>query len=285
MGTKTASRSTGIILLILCFLSAGCVHYSTTANRDASFFPCGGAKVGQVSLRDFLVARSAVLLKADQLSVTHSDTNSRTFSIMGKNSWHGIAAAIDRRGYFLTAAHCLEKGPLWLMFLNEGKMQAQRVRVVWRGEVSKKQPDLAILNVSLPLQQVFEWATEFADGNSALAVGLNSDKPQTLKTQCMAGKILKLLEGSEAIPPHYTLISHNVPVHPGDSGGPLVSTDGYLLGINVGGEIRLQWRRLSVEPLYYYAQRPDLEWLRQIIDQDVALQSGATTNRMQRTSR
>jgi hypothetical protein len=278
MGAVFLRRSTGIVLLILCLLSAGCVHHSTMASRDASFSPYVDTKVGQVSLREFLLARAAVLLKAEQLSVTHSNTNSRTFSIAGTNSWRGTAAAIDRRGYFLTAAHCVEKDPFCLAFLNEGKMQVQRARLVWRGDAAKKQPDLAILQVSLPLQQVFEWATEFTNGNSILAVGLSLDKPRVLKTQCMAGKILNLSEGPQARPPHYTVVSHDAPLRHGDSGGPLMSTDGHLLGINVGAELGFRWRRLSVEPLYADAHRPDLEWLRQIIEQDVTLQSGTTAN-------
>ena len=279
MSLITVSKATGIFLLVLCLSSAGCVHYATTANRDVTFLPYKDTKVGSESLRKFLIARSAVLLQADQLSIDHADTNSLNFSFVGTKSWVGMAAAIDRRGYFLTAAHCVKGGSCWLMFLNKGKLQAQRARVVWRSNYPKAQPDLAVLQVSLPLQQVFEWAGKPTNETPVLAVGFNYENPKAWKTLCMAGKLLRLSDESAIAPPHYTLISHDVPFRHGDSGGPLVSTDGRLIGINVSMEVGVRWRQLSIEPLYSDTVRPDLEWLRKIIDQDVALQSGAITNR------
>jgi S1-C subfamily serine protease len=278
MSSKTTRAPAGIFLLIFCLFSGGCVHYSTSAGRDASFSPHAGTKVGQVSLREFLLARSAMLFEGGQLSVTASGTNSRKVWIQGTISGFGAAAAIDRRGYFLTAAHCVRKGPLTLVFLDKGQLEAQPARVVWRGDVSKKEPDLAILQVSVPLQEVFDWTPAFTNGESIVAVGVSLFPHQPMKTQCMAGKILRLAPGSEAVVPHYICISHDAPLHHGDSGGPLVSTDGRLVGINCSLDVEFQWRRFSIEPVSADAQRPDLEWLGQIVRQDVTLQSGAATN-------
>jgi len=277
MDAKAPSRFARAILLSLCLCCAGCEHYSTSADRDASFSTYRTAKVGQVNLRQFLMDRSAMLVEAEQLRASFSDTNAHIAYLAGTNRWRGNAAAIDRRGYFLTAAHCVKKGRFWLAFLNEGKLQVQPARVVWRGDTSKEHPDLALLKISIPLQQVFDWATECTNGSPVLAVGSIIDKQRKLKTQCMAGELLRLEEWQSSSPP-CTLVYHNLPLRPGDSGGPLVSTEGRLLGINVAVEVGPNWKHLSIEPLSYWAQRPDLEWLQAIISQDAAPLSGANTH-------
>jgi hypothetical protein len=280
MRSKTTGAVAGILLLIFCFLSGGCEHYNTPAIRDASFLPYAGAKVGQVSLREFLRARSALVFEGDQLSF---GTNSRDFWIKGTIFGIGSAAAIDRRGYFLTAAHCVQKGPFLLLFFDKGQPQARPARVVWRGDDSKKQPDLALLQVPFPLQDVFEWTPTFTNGERIVAAGVNLLPDNVINRQYMAGKILRLDTGSETVVPHYICISHDAPLHAGDSGGPLVSTDGRLVGINSDGVIgRLWWASFSVGTVYSEAERPDLEWLRQLIQQDAAAQSGTPTNQVKK---
>jgi len=276
MRSKTTGWAAGILLLIFCFLSGGCEHYNTPAIRDASFLPYADAKVGRVSLREFLRARSAVQFEGDQLYVTISGAD---YTVKGKIFGIGAAAAIDRRGYFLTAAHCVEKGTCLLLYLDKGHFEAQTAQVVWRGDESKKQPDLALLRVPFPLQDVFEWTPRFTSGERIMAAGLNVLPNNRIKGQCMAGKILRLDSGSETVLPHYICISHDAPLHAGDSGGPLVSSDGRLVGINSDVIIgRPRWLSFSVETLFGEAERPDLEWLRQLIEQDAAAQSGAKTN-------
>ena len=272
MRTMPANKPTGLLLVILCLFCEGCVHYSTPAERDASFSPYKDVKVGQESLRKYLLDRSAALFMAEELDTTRVSTN--IIRIINTSMWRGTAAAIDRRGYFLTAAHCLERGQFWVAFLRAGKIQVERARIVWRGDVAKKEPDLAVLSIATPIDQAFEWATEFTNGTPIMDVGLSlNDHSRVLKTQCMAGKILKVSDGSGTSPPHYTVISHDSPLRHGDSGGPLILSDGQLLGINVSGDIGIQWRHLLIEPLYYEAHRPNLEWLREVIDKDAALQS------------
>jgi hypothetical protein len=96
MRSKTTGAAAGILLLILCFLSGGCEHYNTPAIRDASFLPYAGAKVGQVSPREFLRARSAVQFEGDQLNVTISGADH--FTVKGTVFGVGAAAAIGSPG-------------------------------------------------------------------------------------------------------------------------------------------------------------------------------------------
>jgi hypothetical protein len=272
MSTTPINRPTEVLLVILCLFCAGCVHYSTPTERDASFSPYKDGKVGQESLRKYLIARSAALFMAGELDTTRVSTNSMWIS--NSIGWSGTAAAIDQRGYFLTAAHCVKRGQFWLAFLRDGKLQIERARVVWRGDVKTREPDLAILCVSRPISQTFEWAAEFTNESPVIDVGLSfGDHTHVLKTQCMAGKILKVSEALSADSSDYEVVSHNSPLRHGDSGGPLVLSDGRLLGINVSETLDFQWSRLSFEPEYGEAHRPNLVWLRKVIDADAALQS------------
>jgi Trypsin-like peptidase domain len=279
---KLAKRAAGIVLPVLCLLSAGCVHYSTTATRAATFTQYESGRIGEVSLRDYLLARSAVLIQAEDVRLIRPSLDKSCVFITGKRIQHGIAAAIDRRGYFLTAAHCVESGPVWLLFPCSGTSQPFRARIVWRGDDSKGEPDLAILHASVPLQNEFlllhasvplqhefAWATDFAPGTSGVAVGVSADKPHVLSMQCMAGRIVALRDESSPAGTRYSLVSHDVPLRHGDSGGPLADMNGRLLGINVAGYLGIKWKKLSVEPLCWYAHRPDPAWLRRMIDRDV----------------
>jgi hypothetical protein len=237
MRTMSANKPTELLLVILCLFCAGCVHFSTPAERDASFLPYKDAKVGQESLREYVIARSAVLLTGEKLSVA-LDTNSTQFYYT--NAWHTVATAIDRRGYFLTAAHCL-KGPVWLVFPKDGKMQLKQARVIWRGNEKKGGPDLALLCVSCPISQSFQWATELTNGSPVVDLGSSKDEQfGVLKPQCMAGRLLKVSGASSKGTWDYTEVTHSSPLCPGDSGGPLVLSDGRLVGINVSGYFAFQ---------------------------------------------
>src|SRR5215510_1121496 len=109
-------QTTAFLVAILCLCCAGCVHLRTPAERDASFSPYIDAKVGQEILGQYLFDRAVILLSGKRFEVL--DTNAATLTYT--NGSHGIATAIDRRGYFLTAAHVV-KGPVWLAFPGEGK--------------------------------------------------------------------------------------------------------------------------------------------------------------------
>jgi S1-C subfamily serine protease len=229
------------------------------------------AKVGTNSLWDYLATRSGILFEGENPGPTSSGSNS--FRIRNAFGF-GTAAAIDQRGYFLTAAHCVEKSQRWLLFLREGKLQAERPRIVWRGGSKEGELDLAILCVSHSIGPTFQWAEAFTNGSQVVDLGLRLDGPSRhlkAKPQYLAGRVLKVSAASTAGSLDYTVVSHSSPLRPGDSGGPLVLPDGRLLGVNVSVEHIFQWSHLSFEPLHGTAHRPDLVWLRKVIDADAAL--------------
>ncbi len=244
--------------ILLCALSAGCnsASFSTTAERNASVAPYANEKVGQLSLRDFLLARSFLAV----------DNTKATVGI-------GSAAAIDRRGYLLTAAHALDSKDTPLQLLSMGSSPALnhilQPQVVWRGDVAKNQPDLAILYVGIPLTEIFEWAPEPKNGGLVFAVGPIYDKNMTtVSYSYAAGRLQDFSRQSKLVPPT-TRFDHSAPIHGGDSGGPLATMDGRLLGINTEVFLAfLGWH-------YGRAIRPDLDWLRQIIDEDFSKRSAS----------
>jgi S1-C subfamily serine protease len=269
MSITPANMPTWLLLVLLCLSGAGCVRLNTTAERDASFSPYNGAKVGEESLWNYLIYRSGILVGAESVDVT--STSEYTSHFNSTNSYYGTAAAIDERGYFLTAGHCLEKGHVWLAFLRDGKLQMERARVVWRGNEKKREPDLAVLCVSHPIGPVFQWAAAFTNGSPVVDVGLRlEDDSHHSQPQLMAGRVLKVSEALSADSLGYTVVSHSSPLRPGDSGGPLVLSDGRLLGINFFVRTDFQWNHLSFEQ-HSEAHRPDLVWLRKVIDADAAL--------------
>ena len=267
-----ANRTTAILLVILCLSWAGCVHLSTPAERDASFSPYKEARIGQESLWNYLIYRSGVLLSAESFDTT--STGEHSFHFTGKGSGgFGTAAAIDKRGYFLTAAHCVEQGQFRLAFLHDGKMQVEPVRIVWRGDMKKREPDLAILCVSRPIGPTFQWAAEFTNGSPVVDVGLRlDDDARNSQPQLMAGRVLDISHALSADSLGYAVVSHSSPLRPGDSGGPLVLSDGRLLGINFYVRKGFQWSHFSFEQ-HSEAHRPDLVWLQKVIDADAALQA------------
>jgi S1-C subfamily serine protease len=264
--------ATRVLLVLLCSLCAGCfsASYSTTAQRRASVESYANVKVGQESLRDFLLERSAVVINED--GVTGSlkivvQGSTLDFSGFGGewNITRGFAAAIDHRGYLITAGHVVrrEKGQPMLVFLGPGAKTPVHARVVWCGDGSENQPDIAILYAGEPLNEIFEWAPNSFFSEEVFAVGADYDgdddeNQNHFSSDYIAGLLLWTSSRTNWVP-STTKVHSSIPVHHGDSGGPLAAKDGRLLGVNT----------------YFYhkgfsadAYRPDLDWLKKLIDED-----------------
>jgi S1-C subfamily serine protease len=242
-------------VLAASLATAGCVnHISTTAERAASFSPYAQREIGTANVRDFLLSRSALLVVGDPAAPAI-----------------GYATAIDRRGYFLTAAHCVADDVAHVTVSRVGdERHLEPVQVIWRGDLDRHQPDVAILYDPNPLEASFEWASRINPDDVVFSVGPNYERDHggPLAVACFAGRVVGSAEPAELMPAVRRIV-HTAPLHPGDSGGPLVTSDGRLLGINVESEARLKLPDLSVT-LRGRAYRPDLGWLRRLIDDDYA---------------
>src|SRR6476469_7879298 len=87
---------------------AGCVQ-GTLQERKASFYAYSHGQAGLAPTKDFLTSRTAVLITGDHLTIALSATNSGRFDFKAASPVFqtGCATPVDRRGYFLTAAHAI----------------------------------------------------------------------------------------------------------------------------------------------------------------------------------
>ncbi len=254
-----------LLAAAVVLITAGCVQ-SGSKERNASFAAYARTEIGHAGAEDWLTSRTAILLAGDHLSLTPSVDAPGVFHLGGLHGRFsgGVATAVDRRGYLLTAAHCLGKDPPYVLRGHGRDLNAERASVVWRGDASKGEPDLAVLCLGHELEPVFEWAPEVKMRDSALAVGVKRSPPLNLTNEFFAGTVLKSIPGSGAHAGWATLL-YNGPMHQGDSGGPLMDLDGRLLGINVAGTVRPVFMPHKGKWIGY-AVRPELAWLRRLID-------------------
>ena len=262
---------------------AGCVQ-GTVSERKTSFSPYTDTRVGSQALRGFLASRTAVLLTGAHLKVTASETNPGVinFQTPSPSLVLGSAAAVDHRGYFLTAAHGVGKDPIYLVSARRGQLQVETARLVWRADLPRGEPDLALLWVPRRLDQVFEWASGFQVGEPVVAVGQNYQPPLDIEIVSVAGTLQASGTGSG---PRLGArwIRHSAPLRKGDSGGPLADVEGRLIGINVkAGRTFSSWQPLGRK--VGLAEHPDLAWLRQLIERHAAQAKAASPSPNQSAS-
>lgn len=262
-----------LVFCMVGLICAGCVTRTTTnAERAASMKPYERMAVGAESMHNYIVARSAFLIGAEQLkvlpAVKTSATYRRNFRVRSSDVHCGTASAIRSDGYFLTAAHNIQGAAPHLAFFQDGRIQFHQSRVVWRGDVAKREPDLAVLHVPVRLKAVLEWAPEVERGMLAFAGGLDCEAGPKFQLVTLSGQVSGVAKPSW-LHRGRTTIFHRSPVHVGDSGGPLVSEQGQLLGINVELRPSSVFRGLRATPLSV-AHRPDPAWLKQVIEADAA---------------
>jgi len=257
---------------------AGCVQ-GTLHERTASFKAYSHGQAGLAPTKDFLTSRTAVLITGDHLTITLSATNSGRFDFKaaGPAFQFGCATPIDRRGYFLTAAHAVGKEPPWVIFGPGDTLQAQHAQVVWQGVVTNGEPDLALLWVPCGLGEIFDWAADFKEGDRVIAVGANHRPPSLdLQVVCITGILREC--GNDSGAEEDRRVFHSAPLHRGDSGGPLVGLDGGLIGINVRcarvfSILHPFGKRLNC------AEHPALPWLRELIERHVGEQARRSAQR------
>lgn len=260
-----------------------CSPYSATyTERRESFTQHLGQRVHGYPLRDYVIDRTAVILNAPDLFVTkdhHHDPSRRGTLLANFNTapTTAMAAAIDSRGYFLTAAHCVTKKTTYLIIPQaSGQVLIKKARVIWRGKASLSSLDLALLRIDQTLTKTFKWSAPPATGEAVIGAGFHAQKNQNNKALLQAkltpfaGHHLRTKEKTYRELP-YQILRHTSPIRKGDSGGPLTNTHGELLGINHAlVAINFSLGQAHAKDSQALALRPDTAWLQKLIEADVA---------------
>lgn len=265
----------GRIAWLAAVLASGCAHYAPAPPIPP---PVAAVPVGVAGLADFARRRVATLLwGAEQLSLTQAigaDGSLQTgfkFSPRGEFGY-GKATAVDTRGYFLTAAHCVRREPVYLVWTEDSggipRSRLLRVRVVFQGEAAGEGTDLAVLRVGQPLGQVFAWGAVPPPGTPVASVGQDSAPAGNtgIAMDLLGGRFLGGTPHPEAAPPRVTLF-HTTLIQRGDSGGPVLDLAGRLLAINVAYAMGEESVGIAIR-VHATAHRPDLAWLSAVIDSD-----------------
>lgn len=242
--------------------------------------------IGEEPLKQFISRRMAFLVK--NVSLKAHRTHNNQFILSSDSS--GLAVAVSRKGYYLTAHHCVDDPgeysflPLQKIKLSpttskkahtneeESKQyvpvskETQNVpflpiRIVW---FSKTQ-DIALISTDKTCKWAFKLAESVPEPNTLVLAGGALEHS--------AGHIVSikdLSDNKEA----FNTIKHTAPIIPGDSGGPLFSKDGILYGIHshVNGSISLGLTGVKIKNVYDYAVPVDASWIQHIIQEDQAQQ-------------
>jgi S1-C subfamily serine protease len=210
-------------------------------------------------------------VKTDSDSNPDFETNGRSITVKISGAANGVligalAVAIDKRGYFLTAAHVVNNPPVNLIFLDGQQMRVEAARVVASSpKKSKSNIDLAILRVPVDLCDSFDWAEAPNARAKDVAFEIGSreiswtETSLTVGTALFAGGVKRIIQ----YPAGGCLILTDLPTREGDSGGPLFNSSGQLLGVLSGTTRRTFFRRpISV------ITRPDTVWVGDSIKAD-----------------
>ena len=186
----------------------------------------------------------------------------------GTNLAWASAVQVDRRGYFATAAHAVGPDPILVRSPIPDGGGVRPGRVVYRGTGTF---DFAILYAPGPELPEIGWVStrSLVVGTPLVGAGMGSpsDVPHPgFQVQAYAGRLVAVDPQTGPDGPYLRLLG-TLPGHHGDSGGPqftfpAVGQERGLAGITVGAlwTDGAGWQA--------YAIRPDLDWLRRVIDND-----------------
>lgn len=275
-----------VLLALVC-------HAAVSFQAFAAQFPTDASRAETLRALDTEKARklesaarrkTAIVLQGQAVnpfSTTNDIINVIIGGAPGSHLGAAMAAAIDRRGYFLTAAHVADDEPLSLVFCDGKQLRALPARVVAKLSNNHKQAklDIAVLHVDAELSEVFQWAdlAKARRSDFLMEIGraniLDQSKPDGVVINgvigpiAFAGKFKKTV----ALRGGGIAIRSEMPVRAGDSGGPLFTLDGKLLGIMCGSAKPFLGREYDV------ANRPDLKWLSDTMDTDTLPHSQLAT--------
>lgn len=205
-----------------------------TAIEQGRIFLYGGADNVEVEMRD-----GRAYLQLEFRSRQRKAKRSKSFRFEMPRTSQGLAVPIEPKGYFLTAAHMTDDGPIHLVWSHGGKARSARAETIWRDP----EIDLALLRADLGDVPAYPWGPvpEKGAGVFAAACGCPS-----------AGRVVGVdrLGGALAV-------CHDAPVRDGDSGAAILDANNRLVGVHSATTLSFPWFRKVRR-----AVRPDLAELK-----------------------
>jgi S1-C subfamily serine protease len=251
-----------ISMLLILSLASGCTsvinewtNKESEPLKEPSLTLYGITHIKGEPLNSFINNRVAIVYAGAKISQPSTDPN--TISISSKS--RGLATAISKNGYFLTAAHCVEtKDDTMILFPSAFGLRIIPARVVWLS----KDYDIALIRIDNMLKYCFEMAQSLPDPNTTAVVGGGLTHS--------AGRIHSFSKISPA-DDGLVWINHSCPIVDGDSGGPLLSKEGLLLGINHSTAWKIKW--FSVNITEYVSTAINSKWVMEIMNRDIGITS------------
>ncbi len=223
---------------------------------------------------DYVAIRTSLLL-CGQVDVVFQEVAMDTERGVGSakmlaklkgKSVFAAACAISADGYYLTAAHCADTEPLFLLVGDERGPRKVRARLVWRSLDEK--PDLALLHAPVSRAAFFPLAQpeSISSGSKVITDGYGSFKSNPAGGKILKHSVERFVHGET----RWLEFHHDAPFVMGDSGGPVVDEKARLLG--VGSAIQFNyWRVLGRPFLCSYRCRAfsaDPDWIASLIAED-----------------
>ncbi|MGH7131891.1 MAG: S1 family peptidase [Phycisphaerales bacterium] len=250
-----------ILMLAGCASAYRAALDNLEATKPASLSGWTTAEIDGQNAEDWLWDRSAIIVGGaeDFTAVFNPDrTRMQRTSLGDEKADAGSAVAVTPDGYFLTAAHCVEKAPLWIVLRTEDN-QPQRypARVVWVGDESSGGPDLALIHIDASTPKYLEIHDDPFVPKQVLCCGSGIGS-----LRWCAGRGVSVGGGIYRGVP-CTVTVHTSPVSLGDSGGPAVDAAGVFIGVNIEVEVQLDGTDAHATAI-----RPGSQWLRDRIAED-----------------
>ncbi|WP_395740322.1 trypsin-like peptidase domain-containing protein [Prosthecobacter sp.] len=148
---------------------------------------------------------------------------------------------------------------------SDGEFHCVKPDIVWRGNVQKGEPDLALIHAPLTPYRTHKLAgfDELKKGPPIFTCGNVGEKRPGI---AYSGGCVTSLGPVMANPPgaRWRLLEHTATVTPGDSGGPVIEAGGQVLGINTRASFDLGHDRLR--NYHGVSVAPDSAWIQSLIE-------------------